>query len=113
MRALLAFVAFHALSLAQTAPPVPYFPQELKQYLALSDDQAAKINTLNSQLRSFQSEKTQRQFQVQREIAEETAKPNPDPMALGVRYFEIEALRRQMESEQKNTATQTQALLTA
>jgi hypothetical protein len=113
---MVALVAWSVVSTAQTIVPVIpvlYFPAELKQYLALSDDQVAKINTLNSQLRAFQAAKGERQSQVQREIAEETAKPSPDPMELGVRYFEIEALRRQLDDQQKNTAIQIQALLSA
>src|SRR5207253_10017325 len=46
-------------------------------------------------------------------IADETAKPSPDPMALGIRYFELETLRRQIETRQKDTLTQIQALLSA
>lgn len=112
MRTLVALLLGASACLGQTFTPI-YFPPQLKDYLTLSDDQIAKITTLNSQFSAFQSEKTARVFQVQREIADETAKVSPDPMALGVRYFELEALRRQMDEQQKNTVTQIQALLTA
>jgi hypothetical protein len=115
MRTLVVLFLGVSACLAQVPTPVlpVFFPPQLKDYLALSDDQATKISGLNSQLRSFQSDKGQRQIQVQLEIAQETAKPSPDPMELGVRYFELEAIRRQLDDQQKSTVSQIQALLTA
>jgi hypothetical protein len=80
--------------------------------MALSDDQVAKISTLNSQLNSFRSTKFERQIQVQSEIAEWTAKENLDSLALGLRYAELEAIRREVDDQQKKTVSQIQALLT-
>src|SRR5437016_969620 len=115
MRVFVALVLGASACLAQTITPVlpVFFPLQVKEYLGLSPDQISKILGLNSALGTFRLEKTQRQFQVQQEIADETARPSPDPMALGVRYFELEALRRQLDTQQKSTITQIQALLTA
>lgn len=101
--------------LAQTGAPILFriFPPDLKQYLALSDDQVTKISALNAQLSSFQATKFVRQAQVQSEFAEWTAKENLDSLALGLRYAELEAIRREVSDRQTTTVTQIQALLTA
>jgi hypothetical protein len=115
MRKMLVLLALSVSGcLAQTVTPIfiGYFPPELKQYLALSDDQVTKINTLNSQLNSFWSTKFERQIQVQSEIAEWTAKEALDSLALGLRYAELEAIRRELDDQQKKTVSQIQALLT-
>ena len=115
MRKMMVLLALSAsVCLAQTIVPIPvfFFPPELKQYLALSDDQVIKIGTLNSQLNSFRSSKFERQLQVQSEIAEWTAKENLDSLALGIRYAELEAIRREVDDQQKKTVSQIQALLT-
>ena len=106
MRVFVALVLGASACLAQTITPVlpVFFPLQVKEYLGLSPDQISKILGLNSALGTFRLEKTQRQFQVQQEIADETARPSPDPMALGVRYFELEALRRQLDTQQKSAA---------
>src|SRR6266852_910002 len=115
MRKMMALLALSVSGcLAQTVPPIfiGYFPPELKQYLALSDDQVTKISTLNAQLSSFRATKFQRQIQVQSEIAEWTAKEVLDSQALGIRYAELEAIRRELNDQQKTTASQIQTLLT-
>lgn len=114
MRTKLALLALSASAcLGQTIiRPIPFFPPALRQYLALSDDQVLKISTLNSQLVSFQISKSQRQAQVQAEIAQETAKPALDSLALGLRYVELEAIRRELQTEQKKTFDQIQTVLT-
>jgi len=88
-------------------------PTELQEYLALSDEQATKINTLNTQLLLSQSAKYERQIRVQLEITEWTAKENLDPLALGLRYAELETIRRETDDQHKNTISQVQSLLTA
>src|SRR5262249_3613490 len=115
MRALAALFLCVSVGLAQ--PPIPVgpvaFPLDLRTYLLLTADQIAKINGLNAQVQSFQLDRVRRAAQVQSEIAAETAKPSPDPMELGVRYFELEAIRRQLADQQKSTVDQIQALLNA
>jgi hypothetical protein len=50
--------------------------------------------------------------QVQLEVSEETAKATIDPMALGVRHMEIEAIRRELQAEQGKLAAGIQNVLT-
>jgi len=89
------------------------FPVQLKQYLALSDDQVARIGNVSQQVYTLEASKIQRQAQLQIEIAQETAKPVPDPTALGTRYAELESIRRDLDALQKNLTQQLQAVLGA
>lgn len=89
----------------------PYFPPSLKEHLGLTDDQISEINRLNRQFWDFQSEKFQRENQVNAELAEERAKEILDPLALGLRHLELEAIRREIEAERKKTVAKIQELL--
>jgi len=112
MRIAVLWLAFGvSASMAQTILPIPLFPVQLKEYLGLSDDQINRIATIRAQFASFQQTRLLRQYQLQAEIAEETAKTNPDPLALGIRYAEIESIRRGLQTQQGATVTQTQAIL--
>jgi hypothetical protein len=104
----LLIVAMLALpALAQRDPSLA-----LRQYLELTNEQVAAVVRLNTQLNRFSAEKFNRQRQVQMEIAQEMQRETLDPMAIGVRYIEVEAIRREMQAEQARTATQIGALLT-
>ena len=89
------------------------FPPQLKQYLELTDEQVASILRLNTSSQTFQLDKLRRSGQVQFELSQEMAKPTLDPMALGVRYVELEAIRREIEANQNKTAADIQNVLTA
>ncbi|HYI95943.1 MAG TPA: hypothetical protein VEX68_20545 [Bryobacteraceae bacterium] len=89
------------------------FPPQLKTYLELTDAQVTAMTKANSDLNAFRAGKVQRQFQVQMELAQETAKQTVDPMALGLRHAELEVIQREIAAEQKKTATAVQSLLTA
>lgn len=89
------------------------FPPQLKQYLELTDAQVNRINELNTAFSQFSAEKWRRSAQVQIEIAQETAKPELDAMALGLRHLELEGIRRQIAAEQRKTVEEVQKLLTA
>jgi len=95
-------------------PPIrePQFPPQVKQYLGLTDEQVVRISALNAALAQFQAAKTARQVQVQIEIAQETGRENLDAMALGLRYLELEAIRRELERERTKVVAAVQALLT-
>jgi hypothetical protein len=88
------------------------FPPQLKAYLELTDDQIQAITKANTDLNAFRATKLQRHLQVQAELAQEMAKQSLDPMALGLRYMELEAIRRELNSEQLKTATAVQNVLT-
>src|SRR4051794_10827771 len=91
--------------LAQIVGVITDFPPQLKTYLELTDDQVTSIKKANTDLNTFRGTKLQRQFQVQAELAQETSKQTPDPMAIGLRYVEFEAIRRELQAEQQKTAS--------
>jgi hypothetical protein len=105
--------AFLMPAAAQLTPtPLLTFPPALQTYLELTRDQVTAIQRLNSASSQFQLEKMQRSAQVQVEIAQETAKPTLDSMALGLRYVELEAIRRELAADQEKTYNEIQKLLT-
>jgi hypothetical protein len=78
----------------------PWFFQPLAQvreFLQLSDSQLQTILTNNGEYNRWAFEKQTRIQQVQTEIVHETAKENLDPVALGVRYAEVETTCREMK----------------
>jgi len=103
-------VLLAASATAQTVPN-PWFYQPLgqaQQYLQLTDAQLQSILSNNGEYNQFAQTKQNRIVQLQTEIAGETAKDALDPMALGVRYAEIETICREMKDQaavyqQKNT----------
>lgn len=101
---------------AQTTTPGPVFtlpvPPTLVQYLELTTSQTASIQNLYSRWIQYSLGKAQRSAQVQMEISQETAKETMDPMALGVRYLELEGIRRELAAEQQRTVTDVQNVLT-
>jgi hypothetical protein len=92
---------------------VPPFPTALQSYLQLSADQVTAIARLNGAMQQFFGEKLRRMSQVQIELSQEMAKTTLDPMALGVRYVELEAIRREMRAQQEKTYLDVQQVLTA
>jgi hypothetical protein len=99
-----------AISADAQDPPVGYQPlAHVKEFLQLSDAQVRSISTNNDAYNRWSFEKQGRIQQVQAEIAAETAKENLDPMAIGIRYAEIEAICRDMTDQastyQKKNAT--------
>src|SRR4051812_42227081 len=70
------------------------FPADLLQYLGLADAQVAAINQLNSEYQQTLSPQQQRTAQLQAEIAEQIRQETLDAPAIGVRYAEIESIRR-------------------
>ena len=109
------FVALLPLASAQIGIN-PFYaaqvPPQLRTYLELTEDQATAITRLNTDLASLMSTKAQRQAQVHRELAEETAKETVDAMALGLRHTELEAIRREIAAEQLKTGQAVQNQLT-
>lgn len=98
---------------AQVNPPIPrLFPEPLKQYFELTEEQIAKITELNSQTNSYRLEKLQRQIALQVQITQETVKESPDPFLIGSKYVEVETIRRDLANEQKKVVGRVQELLT-
>jgi len=99
-------------SLAAQAFTLNRLPPGLVGYLELTDAQQQQIVQANLGFQVFSLQKQRRSAQVQLEIAAETAKPDLDPMALGLRYRELEAIRREMSAEQARAVQTVQGILT-
>jgi hypothetical protein len=93
-------------------PGGPGFPAALRLYLELSDTQIDSISFLNADYQRFVQAKQWRMGQVQQELMDELAKDPLDPMAIGLRYAEMEATRRQFSAELARTRTKIRAVLT-
>jgi hypothetical protein len=119
MKKLLLFVCLGAMTVfAQgTGPgtilPFPLFPPELQKYLDLSNTQVDAIRRANLDLTTFTARKQFRMAQVQAEIREWTAKDPVDAMQLGVRYAELEGIRREIADEQKKAVPKARGVLNA
>lgn len=87
--------------------PRGYDDPGLVKYLGLSDAQDARIRELNRY-----GDALGRMFTVTKEIVEETGREPVDPEALGVRYAELEALRRGMTERRRETQGAILAVLT-
>lgn len=90
--------------------PIPFF--DLKQYLGLSDDQFAKLMQNISDYGQVVNTRQQRMFQVQSEIRDETGKSPLDPLALGLRYAEVETICRNIREEANGLMDRNKAILT-
>jgi hypothetical protein len=64
----------------------------LQAILELTDSQWTRIQSLNRLWYSYRGEKLTRLEQVNKELAAERLRPEIDPTALGLRYFEIAAI---------------------
>lgn len=93
------FILFSVSCWAQTNPFYGFRPlAQVKDFLQLTDVQVTMILMNNNEYNGWSMEKQNRIRQVQSEIAEETAKENLDPNALGIRYAEIEAICRDLKA---------------
>jgi hypothetical protein len=99
---------------AQTLPPirVPGLSPDLVSYLQLTPQQVTDMGKIQSDFAEFQASRYQRMAQVQLEIAAETQKSPLDPMALGVRYAEVETIRRELSTESDAVGVRMRNVLT-
>jgi hypothetical protein len=111
-------VVLAGVAVGQVTNPVPPVFEgpgpslALRQYLDLTNAQVASIVRLNAEAQRFQVEKFRRQAQVNMEISQEMRRETLDPMAIGLRFVELEAIRREIAAEQARAAREVQALLT-
>lgn len=94
-------------------PGIYRLPEELRVYLALTVPQAIKISEQNLDFARWSSARSLRMYEVQAEIAVETAREPLDPAALGVRYAEVEAIRREIAERNTKLIAANVAVLTA
>src|SRR5713101_4985518 len=80
-------------------PPSSLFPSDLRQYLSLTDSQVAAIVQMTADYNQAASTKQQRTLQLQNEIGDLDRQDPLDPMAVGVRYAEIESIRRDLANQ--------------
>ena len=100
MKLSLPIVLVFAASASAQLMPTLYQPLgQVKEFLQLSDSQVQSILTNNNEYSRWFFGKQSRIQQVQTEIAQETARPNLDSMALGVRYTEVELICRDIRQQ--------------
>lgn len=92
--------------------PLFRFPERLREYLALTEAQAIRISEQNGAFLRWSQPRSQRMFEVQFEILAETAREPLDPAALGVRYAEVEAIRREIVERNTKLIAENVAVLT-
>lgn len=78
---------------------------QVKAFLQLSDSQLQTILANNDDYMQWSFGKQARIQQVQNEIAAETAKDSLDPLALGLRYVEIQTICREIRDRVVETRT--------
>lgn len=110
---ILALTAVQALAqMPPVNPPVVTLPfARLARYLSLTPQQVADLTRVNAELQRFLSQKQARAAVVRREIAEETRRETVDPLALGLRYAELEAICRESREKERSTMREARALL--
>src|SRR5260370_32846021 len=86
-------------------------PTSLVTYLQLSNDQLTAISAIQQEYNDWAAQKSQRAAQVQQEIVEQTGKSPLDPMELGVRYAELEAICRDAKDHLRDVNTRIVAAL--
>ena len=119
MKKLLLFVCLGAMTVFAQGPgpgtilPFPLFPPELQKYLELSNTQVDAIRRANLELTTFTARKQFRMALVQAEIREWTPKDPINAIELGLRYAELEVIRREIGDEQKKTVAKARGVLNA
>jgi len=103
-------------AIAQTTVPIPGFPPTLSEagiirYLNLTDSETAFVHQSVDAYNQVAGAKQQRVAQLRGEIANEDQQDPPDPMALGVRYAEIQTIRHDLANQQTALRTKLRASL--
>lgn len=109
-----AFLSVSVLAQAQNTPSPDPGHGALKQlviYLQLTPEQTAKLAAANLELDQFLARKEARVVQVNAEIRDETTKDVVEPLALGLRYTELEAICRESRDKKQKAVTATQSVL--
>lgn len=88
-------------------------PPALRLFLGLTDGQVRLIHDKNLEFNGLVAEKRRRLDQLRAEIAEETRKEALDPSALGLRYAEIEQIRREISAAEQRLRNELRNALTS
>lgn len=94
--------------------PVPgrLWPQ-LTKYLELTSQQILELGRIELEWQRFLATRTRRVAQVEREIRQATLAEVVDPLALGVRYMELEAICRESRDTERRIGEQARKVLDA
>ena len=90
----------------------PMFPLALREYLNVTDPQVASIAQASADYNDVNQRRQARIAEVQIEIRDETAKAQPDPVALGLRYVEIQLLSTDLQNQAARLRERARAALT-
>lgn len=114
MRKLLLVFTLAAASWGQGTIPINRGPAltQIREYLALTETQFSRIQQQNNDFSRWSFTQSQRMFEVQREIGVETARQPLDPVALGLRYAEVETIRRVIAERSAKLVPDNVAVLT-
>lgn len=82
--------------------PVRAWPG-LVQYLDLTPQQILALGRIELEWQRFLAAKTRRALQVEEELRDATLAEVVDPMALGLRYMELEAICRESRDAERRT----------
>jgi hypothetical protein len=111
------FLLVSIAAMGQTLPPIVIptpliaFPA-LKEYLSLTNEQLNSIRDLHAAYTTYLAGKTQRALVVQLELNEERRRTPLDPMGLGLRVLELEAICRESTGRRQELEKNLRALLT-
>jgi len=94
-------------------PPFRFqnFPPELRKYLVLTDQQVSDINRINLEYIAYFTRRQARISQVEREIRDLMVADPLDPAGLGIRYAEVEAIRRDLREQETSYRQKAVAVL--
>lgn len=110
---LLMLVAWPAAAQGPGEPaPGRIWPQ-LIRHLELTPQQILELVRIQTEWSRYLTSKSRRVMQVEDELRQATLAPVVDPMALGVRYMELEAICRESRATDKRHQEQARKLLTA
>lgn len=87
-------------------------PAQIESYLGLTSAEGPVIRRQIDSFNAWAGRKSSRIYDVQVEIDQETAREPLDPAALGVRYAEIEAIRREIVERNVGLIAENVAVLT-
>ena len=101
-------------------PPAPtgtfcgssMFPISIREYLSVTDTQVAALAAASAAYNDYYAKQQDQMNDLYVNIRDETAKPSPDPAALGFFYAQLAAIGKSISQEQADLQQQGQAVLT-
>lgn len=99
--------------IAPALPGIQDVPAELAVYLGLTGVQLERLRAALREQEQFVTAREGRMAEVRRELEGEFAADAPSAMELGLRYWELEAQRRQMAEREEETRREVSGILTA